>query len=324
MATRILMERTGGPEVLQVQEYDPGQPEAGEVLVRQHAVGLNFIDCYRRSGLYPVSLPYTPGSEASGVIEAIGEGVVDLKVGQRVAYGTMPNGAYCDLRVMPTEALVSVPDAIADDVACAMMLKGLTAQYLLRQTFRVEAGQTILIHAVAGGVGLIACQWAKHLGATVIGTVSTDEKGALAKSHGCDHPIVYTRDDFVTAVKDITGGKGVEVVYDSVGKDTFMKSMDCLKPRGLLVCFGQSSGNVEPFAPAVLNQKGSLFLTRPSLFAYASTRDELMAMANDLTDVITRGAVKIEIGQTYPLAQAAQAHRDLEGRKTTGATVLLP
>ena len=324
MATRMMIRHTGGPEVIEADSYDPGPPGQGEVLVRHQAVGLNFIDCYFRSGLYPATLPYTLGSEASGVVEAVGEGVTDLRIGQRVAYGTGPAGAYCDLRVMPTATLVPVPDAIADDVACAMMLKGLTAQYLLRQTFHVKQGQTVLVHAAAGGVGLIACQWAKHLGATVIGTVSSDKKAALAKAHGCDHPIIYTRDDFVAATKELTGGQGVEVVYDSVGKDTFLKSLDCLKKRGTLVSFGQSSGNVEAFAPALLGQKGSLFLTRPSLFAYASTRDELLAMAKDLTDVIASGAVKIEIGQSYALADAAQAHRDLEGRKTTGATVLLP
>ncbi|HEX2526344.1 MAG TPA: quinone oxidoreductase [Geminicoccus sp.] len=324
MATRVILHRTGGPEVLETESYDPGKPAAGEVLIRQAAIGLNFIDCYFRSGLYPTALPYTPGFEASGVIEAVGEGVADLQVGQRIAYGTGPAGAYTDLRVMPAASLVPVPDSIPDDQACAMMLKGMTAQYLLRRTFRVQAGQTILIHAAAGGVGLLVCQWARHLGATVIGTVSSDEKAALAKAHGCDHPIVYTRDDFVAAVKELTGGKGVDVVYDSVGKDTFMKSLDCLKRLGMMVTFGQSSGKIEPFDTALLAQKGSLFLTRPTLFSYVSTRDELLATANDLIEVVASGAVKVEIDQTYKLADVAQAHRDLESRKTTGCTILTP
>jgi NADPH2:quinone reductase len=324
MATRVVIRKTGGPEVLELESYDPGKPGAGQVLVRHKAIGLNFIDCYFRSGLYPTTLPYTPGFEGSGVIEAVGDGVTELKVGQRVAYGTGPAGAYSDVRVMPTATLVPVPDAIDDDAACAMMLKGMTAQYLLRQTFKVQAGQTILIHAAAGGVGLLVCQWAKHLGATVIGTVSSDEKAALAKAHGCDHPIVYTRDDFVGAVKEITGGKGVDVVYDSVGKDTFLKSLDCLRKLGMLVTFGQSSGKVEPFDTALLAQKGSLFLTRPTLFSYVATREELLACANDLIEVVASGAVKVQVDQKYKLADVAQAHRDLESRKTTGATVFTP
>ena len=324
MATRVILHRTGGPEVLEVENYDPGKPGQGEVLIRQAAIGLNFIDCYFRSGLYPATLPYTPGFEGSGVIEAVGDGVSDLKVGQRVAYGTGPAGAYADLRVMPAATLVPVPDSIPDDQACAMMLKGMTAQYLLRRTFKVQAGQTILIHAAAGGVGLLVCQWARHLGAKVIGTVSSEEKAALAKANGCDHPIIYTRDDFVAAVKDITGGQGVDVVYDSVGKDTFLKSLDCLKRLGMMVTFGQSSGKVEPFDTGLLAQKGSLFLTRPSLFAYTATRDELLATANDLIEVGANGAVKVQVDQTYKLADVAQAHRDLESRKTTGCTVFTP
>ncbi|WP_027133598.1 quinone oxidoreductase family protein [Geminicoccus roseus] len=324
MATRILMRATGGPEVLKTDSYEPGRPGPGEVLVRHKAVGLNFIDCYFRSGLYPTPLPYTPGFEASGLVEAVGDGVTELKPGQRVAYGTGPAGAYCDLRVMPVATLVPIPETIDDDSACAMMLKGMTAQYLLRQTFKVQAGQTILIHAAAGGVGLLVCQWAKHLGATVIGTVSSEEKAALAKAHGCDHPIIYTRDDFVGAVKELTGGKGVDVVYDSVGKDTFLKSMDCLRKLGMLVTFGQSSGKIEPFDTALLAQKGSLFLTRPTLFTYVATRDELLACANDLIEVVGSGAVKVKVDQKYQLADAAQAHRDLESRKTTGCTLLVP
>ncbi|WP_222183349.1 quinone oxidoreductase family protein [Geminicoccus harenae] len=323
MATRVVVRRTGGPEVMETESFEPTRPGPGEVLLRQRAVGLNFIDCYFRTGLYPTPLPFTPGFEGCGIIEAVGEGV-DLKVGQRVAYGTGPIGAYTDMRVMPAAPLVPVPDAIPDEVACAMMLKGMTARYLLRRTFRVEAGQTILIHAAAGGVGLIVCQWAKHLGATVIGTVSTDEKAELAKAHGCDHPIVYSREDFVARVKELTDGKGVDVVYDSVGKDTFLKSLDCLKRLGMMVTFGQSSGKVEPFDTGLLAQKGSLFLTRPTLFSYVAERQDLLETAKDLTDVVASGAVKIQVEQKYPLADAAAAHRDLEARKTTGATVLIP
>lgn len=324
MATRVVMHRTGGPEVLEVEQHEPGRPGPGEALVRHKAIGLNFIDCYFRSGLYPAPLPYTPGFEGSGVVEAVGDGVTLVEPGQRVAYGTGPAGAYAALRVMPADTLIPMPEAIDADTACAMMLKGMTAQYLLRQTFRVQPGQTILIHAAAGGVGLIVCQWAKHLGATVIGTVSSDEKAALAKAHGCDHPIIYTREDFVARVKEITGGKGVDVVYDSVGKDTFLKSLDCLKKRGMMVTFGQSSGKIEAFDTGLLAQKGSLFLTRPSLFAYVSTRDELMACANELIEVVASGAVKINVDQKYKLADVAQAHRDLESRKTTGCTLLIP
>jgi NADPH2:quinone reductase len=324
MATRVVFRQTGGPEVLEVESYDPGNPGAGEALIRHTAIGLNFIDCYFRSGLYPTALPATPGFEGCGIIEALGEGATDLKVGQRVAYGTGPSGAYSDLRVMPVAPLVPVPDAIPDDQACAMMLKGMTAQYLLRQTFPVKAGQTILIQAAAGGVGLLVSQWAKHLGATVIGTVSSDAKAALAKAHGCDHPIVYTRDDFVAGVKELTSGKGVDVVYDSVGADTFMKSLDCLKPLGMIVTFGQSSGKVPPFDTGILAQKGSLFLTRPTLFTYVATRDALLACANDLIEVVASGVVKIEVEQTYKLTDAAQAHRDLESRKTTGCTIFTP
>ena len=323
MATRVMVRKTGGPEVLETESFEPAKPGPGEVLLRQRAVGLNFIDCYFRTGLYPTPLPFTPGFEGCGIIEAAGDGV-DLKVGQRVAYGTGPIGAYTDMRVMPAGPLVPVPDAIPDDVACAMMLKGMTARYLLRRTFRVEPGHTILIHAAAGGVGLIVCQWAKHLGATVIGTVSTDEKAELARANGCDHPIVYSREDFVARVKEITGGKGVDVVYDSVGKDTFLKSLDCLKRLGMMVTFGQSSGKVEPFDTGLLAQKGSLFLTRPTLFSYVAERQDLLETAKDLTDVVASGAVKIQVEQKYPLADAAAAHRDLEARKTTGATVLIP
>ncbi|HWL70955.1 MAG TPA: quinone oxidoreductase [Geminicoccus sp.] len=323
MATRVMVRKTGGPEVLETESFEPAKPGPGEVLLRQRAVGLNFIDCYFRTGLYPTPLPFTPGFEGCGIIEAAGDGV-DLKVGQRVAYGTGPIGAYTDMRVMPAGPLVPVPDAIPDDVACAMMLKGMTARYLLRRTFRVEPGHTILIHAAAGGVGLIVCQWAKHLGATVIGTVSTDEKAELARANGCDHPIVYSREDFVARVKEITGGKGVDVVYDSVGKDTFLKSLDCLKRLGMMVTFGQSSGKVEPFDTGLLAQKGSLFLTRPTLFSYVAERQDLLETARDLTDVVASGAVKIQVEQKYPLADAAAAHRDLEARKTTGATVLIP
>lgn len=325
MAMRVIVRGAGGPEVLETEDYDPGQPGAGEVLVRQKVVGLNFIDCYFRSGLYATPLPFTPGFEASGVIEAVGEAVPpELKPGTRVAYGTSPIGAYTDLRVMPAQTVVPLPDSIDDETGCAMMLKGLTAQYLLRQTFPVQAGQTILIHAAAGGVGLLVCQWARHLGARVIGTVSTEAKAELAREHGCEYPILYTRDDFVAETRKITDGRGVDVVYDSVGADTFTRSLDCLKPRGMMVSFGQSSGKVPPLDTGLLAQKGSLFLTRPTLFTYVATRDSLLAAANDLMDVVGKGIVKVNVDQRYQLADVAQAHRDLESRKTTGCTILLP
>jgi NADPH2:quinone reductase len=311
----------GGPEVMQWEEVELGQPGPGEVRIRQTAVGLNYADVYSRTGLYPGALPMVLGSEGAGVVEAVGPAVSDLKSGDRVAYGGVL-GAYAEARLIPADRLVALPDAIADTTAAAMMLKGLTVQYLLRQTYEVKPGDTILCHAAAGGVGLILCQWAKHLGATVIGSVSTDDKAAVARAHGCDHPIVSTREDFVARVLEITGGRKLPVVYDSIGKDTFMKSLDCLAPRGLMVSFGNSSGPVESFSLGILASKGSLYVTRPTLGTYVASRESLLAMARDLFDVVQAGAVAMEVHQTYPLSEAARAHRDLEARKTTGSTVL--
>jgi NADPH2:quinone reductase len=303
-------------------EVPLGSPGPGEARIRQTAVGLNYIDVYIRTGLYPAPLPTGLGNEAAGVVEAVGAGVTDLKAGDRVVYGTGPLGSYAEARLIPADRLIVLPDAIADVTAAAMMLKGLTVQYLLRQTYRVKRGETILCHAAAGGVGLILCQWAKHLGATVIGTVSSDAKAALAKAHGCDHAIVSTREDFCERVLEITGGQKLPVVYDSLGKETFAKSLDCLAPLGLMVSFGNTTGPVENFSLGVLASKGSLFVTRPTLNTYGAKRENLVAMARDLFDVVLTGAVKIEINQTYPLKDAARAHRDLEARKTTGSTVL--
>ncbi len=326
MAKRIVVRRFGGPEVLELENWEPPAPGPGEVLLRHRAIGLNFIDIYFRTGLYPPpqGLPFTPGLEASGVIEALGEGVANLAVGQRVAYGTGPLGAYADLRTMPADKLIAIPEEISDEVAAAMMLKGMTAQYLLKQTYAVKPGDTILVHAAAGGAGLILCQWAKHLGATVIGTVGSREKAEIARAHGCDHPIIYTEEDFAERVKEITGGKGVAVVYDGVGKATFLKSLDCLRPRGLMVSFGNASGPVDNFNLGILSQKGSLYVTRPTLFHYTSTRADLEACARDVIDVVRRGIVRIEVKQRFPLEQAAEAHRALESRRTIGATVLIP
>lgn len=322
MSYAIRFHETGGPEVLVWEEVEVGQPGPGEARVRHTAIGLNYVDTYIRSGLYPSSLPSGLGTEAAGVVEAVGPGVTDVKVGDRVAYSGGPQGAYSDARIMPADRLVVLPDGISDQQAAAMMLKGMTAQYLIRQTYRVKEGDTILFHAAAGGVGLIACQWAKSLGATVIGTVGSDAKAALAKAHGCDHTILYTRENFVERVGEITHGDMVPVVYDSVGKDTFSASLDCLAPRGLMVLFGQSSGAVEPIDLNILAQKGSLYLTRPTLRTYADKRTDLLAMAQDLFDVVLAGAVKIEVSQTYPLRDAIKAHQDLQARKTTGSTVL--
>ncbi|CCE11346.1 Quinone oxidoreductase (NADPH:quinone reductase) [Bradyrhizobium sp. STM 3843] len=323
MTYAIRFHQPGGPEVLKWEKVDVGKPGRGEARIRHTAVGLNFVDIYNRSGLYPAQLPSGLGSEAAGVVEEVGEGVTELKAGDRVAYGSSPLGAYAEARLIPTASLVKLPDGIDDQTAAAMMLKGLTVQYLIRQTYRVKSGDTILLHAAAGGVGLILSQWAKHLGATVIGTVSSDEKARLAQAHGCDHTIVYTREDFVKRVDEITAGRKVPVVYDSVGKDTFLKSLDCLAPLGFAVLFGQSSGAVEPLNLGLLAQKGSLFVTRPTLFTYAAKRESLVAMAKELFDVVQSGAVKVEVHQTYPLKDAAKAHADLAGRKTTGSTVLL-
>ena len=322
MSFAIRIHEIGGPEVLAWEEVTVGEPGPGEVRLRHGAVGLNFIDVYFRTGAYGADVPFTPGLEACGVVEALGEGVSDLSVGDRVAYAAPPAGAYSEERLMPADRVVKVPDGVSDELAAAMMLKGMTARYLLRSTYRVKAGDTILFHAAAGGVGLIACQWAKSLGATVIGTVGSDEKAELAAAHGCDHPIVYTRENFVERVKSITGGDGVPVVYDSVGKDTFMDSLDCLKPLGSMVIFGQSSGPVPPLEVGLLAAKGSLFLTRPTLMTYTAKREDLVAAADELFRVVEAGAVKLEINQRFPLKHAAAAHRALEARQTTGSTIL--
>ena len=312
----------GGPSVMQWEDVDPGHPGALEVLIRHTAVGLNFIDVYFRSGVYPPpGFPFVPGLEGAGVVEAIGSEVSDLAVGDRVAYASPPLGAYCEQRLMPADRLVKIPDQIDDTTAAAMMLKGMTVQYLLRQTYKVQSGDTILFHAAAGGVGLIACQWAKHLGATVIGTVGTEDKADLARAHGCDFPIIYTQENFVDRVDDITDGKGVPVVYDSVGVTTFEGSLDCLRPKGLMVSFGQSAGAIESFNPVLLSAKGSLFLTRPTLMTYTAQRDDLVAMAKELCSVVTSGAVSIPVKQHYALADAVKAHTDLESRATQGASV---
>ncbi len=324
MVHAVRFHETGGPEALRWEEVRLSEPGPGEVRLRQHAVGLNYIDTYHRSGLYAVKLPSGIGVEGAGIVEALGEGVDGFAVGDRVAYAGGPLGAYSQARNMPADRLVKLPDAISFEQGAAMMLQGMTAQMLLRRTYVVKAGDTVLVHAAAGGVGLILCQWAKALGATVIGTVGSDEKAALVKAHGCDHAIVYTRENFVERVKEITGGKGVAVVYDSVGRDTFMGSLDCLRPIGMMVLFGAASGPVPAFEPTLLAQKGSLFLTRPTLFTYSAKRADLLAMAADLFAVVESGQVKIEIRQRYALRDAAQAHRDLEARKTSGTTVLLP
>jgi NADPH2:quinone reductase len=323
MVHAIRFHKPGGPEVLVWEEVGLVKPGPGEARIRHTAVGLNFVDIYNRSGLYPVQLPSGLGSEAAGVVEEVGPGVTDIKPGDRVAYGSSPLGAYAEVRLIPADRLLKLPDSIDDRTAAAMMLKGLTAQYLVRQTYRVKAGDTILLHAAAGGVGLILSQWAKHLGATVIGTVGSDEKAKLARDHGCAHTIVYTREDFVKRVEEITGGKKVPVVYDSVGKDTFLKSLDCLAPLGVVALFGQSSGAVEPLNLGLLAQKGSLYVTRPTLNTYGAKRENLVAMAKELFEVVQSGAVKIEVRQTYPLKDAAKAHADLAARKTTGSTLLL-
>jgi NADPH2:quinone reductase len=325
MTRAIRMYETGGPEVLRWEEVDPGQPGPGQVLVRHEAIGVNFIDVYHRTGLYPLpALPATPGMEGSGVVEAIGEGVTEVGVGERVAYAGLPPGAYAEARLIPAHRLVKLPAAIPTRQAAGMMLRGMTARYLLHGCYRVKAGDTILVQAAAGGVGTIVCQWASHLGATVIGTVGSPEKADHARSHGCLHPILYREEDFVSRVKAITKGRGVDVVYDSVGQSTFAKSLDCLRPMGMMVSFGQASGSVPPLDLGVLAAKGSLFLTRPSLMTYTAKREDLLAHANDLFEVVGKGVVKIEIRQSYPLAEAAQAHRDMEGRKTTGSTILIP
>ena len=324
MAKAIRFHKTGGPEVLQLDDVEVGDPADGQARVRNTAIGLNFIDTYHRSGLYPMPLPSGIGLEAAGVVEDVGKGVTIVKAVDRVGYAGGPPGAYSQSRLIPADRLVKVPEGISDNEVAAMMLKGLTVWYLLRRVYRVEKGETVLFHAAAGGVGLIACQWLKALGVTVIGTVGSDDKARIAKAHGCDHTIVYTRENFVERVKEITGSRKVPVVYDSVGKDTFMGSLDCLQPRGLLCIFGNGSGPVSAFDLNLLAAKGSLYVTRPSLMVYTARRQDLEAGAKELFDVVKSGKVKIEINQTYRLQDAAQAHRDLEARKTTGSTVLLP
>jgi NADPH2:quinone reductase len=323
MPHAIRIHQNGGPEQLRWEEVAVGDPGPGEVRVRNTAIGLNFIDTYHRSGLYPMPLPLTLGSEGAGVVEAVGPKVKEFKVGDRVAYA-QPIGAYAEVLIRPVARLVKIPAGIQDETAAAMMLKGMTAWYLCRRTYRVKKGDTVVVHAAAGGVGQILCQWAKHLGATVIGTVGSDEKVALAKKVGCRHVVVMSREKLSERVKAITKGRGVPVVYDGVGKDTFMESLDCLAPLGLMVSFGNASGAVPPVNIGILAQKGSLFLTRPTLVNYTAAREDLLAAARELFAVVKKGAVKITVNQRYPLREAAQAHRDLEARKTTGSTVLLP
>jgi len=323
MPHAIRIYENGGPEVLRWEEVSVGEPGPGEVRVRNTAVGLNFIDTYHRSGLYPMPLPMGLGSEGAGVIEAVGPKVKGFKVGDRVAYA-QPIGAYAEVLLRPVARLVKIPAGVSDNTAAAMMLKGMTAWYLLRRTYKVKKGDTILVHAAAGGVGQILCQWGKHLGAAVIGTVGSDSKAPIAKKAGCKHVIVASNEKISQRVREITKGKGVPVVYDGIGKETFMDSLDCLAPLGVMASFGNASGAVPPVNIGILAQKGSLFLTRPTLGNYTATREDLEAAARDLFSVVKKGAVKISINQTYPLRDAAQAHRDLEGRKTTGSTVLLP
>ncbi len=324
MVHAIRIHEAGGPEVMKWEEVEVGAPGPGEVRLKQTAVGLNYIDVYHRTGLYPVPLPFIPGMEAAGVVEEIGDGVSDVAPGDRVAYGAGPIGGYAEARCMPADRVVKLPDSIDDQTAAAMMLQGMTVQYLIRRTYKVKQGDTVLFHAAAGGVGLIACQWLKALGVTTIGTVGSEEKAALAKAHGCTHTINYRTENFVEKVRELTDGQGVPVVYDGVGKDTWDGSLDCLAPLGMFVSFGNASGAVTEFNPGVLGPKGSLFLTRPTLMTYVAKRSDLVATANELIEIVGSGAVKIEVNQTYPLAEAAQAHRDLEARKTTGSTVLLP
>jgi NADPH2:quinone reductase len=321
----VRIDQTGGPEQLKIVDVTVGAPGPGEIRIRHKAVGLNFIDTYQRSGLYALPLPLQLGMEASGIVDAVGEGVTHLKVGDRAAYASQPPGAYCEVRVMPAKCVCKLPDNISFETGAAMMLKGLTVQYLLRSTQPqggLQAGDFVLFHAAAGGVGLIACQWARAMGLQLIGTAGSDEKCALAKAHGAAHVINYAKEDFVARVKEITGGQGVKVVYDSVGKDTFMKSLDCLRPFGLAANFGNASGKVEPLDINVLAAKGSLYVSRPTVFTHIATRERTQAMADDLFAMVGSGQVKIQIDQTYPLEQVQQAHRDLEARRTTGCTIL--
>jgi NADPH2:quinone reductase len=325
MTQAVIIEKNGGPEELKLVNVNVGQPGPGEIRIRHKAIGLNFIDVYQRSGLYTLPMPLQLGMEASGIIEALGEGVTHLKVGDRAAYASQPPGSYCEERVMPAKCVCKLPDAISFETGAAMMLKGLTAQYLLKRTLPqggLHKGDFILFHAAAGGVGLIACQWAHALGYQLIGTAGSDAKCALAKANGAAQVINYNTEDFLARVKDITGGKGVKVVYDSVGKDTWDKSLDCLAPFGLMASFGNASGPVDPFSPGILGPKGSIYVTRQTLFSHIVTRESTQAMADDLFEAVTSGKVKIHIDQTYPLADIAQAHRDLEARKTTGCTII--
>ena len=323
MTKAVRFHKTGGPEVLQLEEVQVGEPGQGQARIRHTAIGVNFIDTYQRSGLYPMQLPQTAGNEGAGVVEAVGPGVTLVKPGDRVAY-TGQVGSYSGQRLLQADRLVKIPEGISDEQAASMMLKGMTVQYLIHRTYPVKAGDTVLWHAAAGGVGLIACQWLKALGATVIGTVGSDEKAKLAKAHGADHVINYSTENFVERVKAITGGKGVPVVYDSVGKSTWEGSLDCLRPLGMWVSFGNASGPVPPLNTGILAQKGSLFLTRPTLMTYTASRADLETTSRSLFDIVKSGKVKIEITARYKLADAAQCHRDLEGRKTTGSVILLP
>ena len=325
MSKAVRIHAPGGPEALVYDDVEVGDPAPGEIRIKQTAIGLNYIDVYHRSGLYPMAdLPQAIGLEAAGVVDTLGDGVTGLKPGDRIAYAAPPVGAYAEVRLMPADRVILLPDEISDQTAAAMMLQGMTVEYLIRRTYPVKSGETVLLHAAAGGIGLIACQWLRHLGATVIGTVGSPEKAELARAHGCDHPINYRQENFTEKVRELTGGAGVPVVYDSIGKDTWEASLDCLQPRGLMVSFGNASGPVDPVNLGILAQKGSLYVTRPTLMTYTDSRDDLEASAKALFEVVLSGAVKIEVHQTYALAEAAQAHQDLEGRKTTGSTVLIP
>ncbi|TQV79830.1 quinone oxidoreductase family protein [Denitrobaculum tricleocarpae] len=325
MTKAIRIHAPGGPEALSYDDIELTAPAEGEVQLRQTAIGLNFIDVYHRTGLYPIpDMPAVIGLEAAGVVETVGAGVTELSPGDRVAYANPPLGAYAQARNMPAHRLIKLPEQISDEQAAAIMLQGMTVEYLIRRTYQVKAGDTVLFHAAAGGVGLMACQWLKHLGATVIGTVGSEEKADLAKANGCDHTILYNKEDIAARVREITDGAGVPVVYDSVGKDTFEASIDSLSPLGLFVTFGNASGPLAPIDPGFLAQKGSLFMTRPTLMTYTAKREDMVKSAEALFDVVGSGAVKVAINQRYPLAEAADAHRDLEARKTTGSTILLP
>ncbi len=324
MVKAIQITETGGPEVLKYVDVEVGDPGEGQVRLKQSAIGLNYIDVYHRTGLYPVQPPLVIGMEAAGEVIAVGPGVTELSVGDRVAYATPPLGAYAAERLIPADRVVKLPDSIDDQTAAAMMLQGMTVEYLIKRCFPVKPGDTVLWQAAAGGVGLMACQWLKHIGATVIGTAGSEEKCALAKAHGADHVINYREENFVEKVKEITGGKGVPVVYDGVGKDTWEGSLDCLQPRGMMVTFGNASGPVPPVNLGILSAKGSLYVTRPTLMTYTASRADLVESTTALFDVVTKGVLKIEVNQTYPLSETEQAHRDLEARKTTGSTVILP